>query len=108
MRFPHLKKLLGEQLRASLGPARDEAHDRLAEHHRPVLALEVEELREYAGLLLGLVGFELELAQPKLVALADQVREPVARRMQLEPVADARRDERPAAAVLLHPQVAAT
>src|SRR5688500_3091147 len=101
-----LEELFRKQLRSPLRAAGDEADDCLGEQHGRVLALEVEEFREHAGLLLRLVGLELQLAESELVALADEVLEPVARRVELEAVADAGRDERAAAAVLLYAQVA--
>ena len=64
-----------------------------------------EDVCERAGLRLGLVGPELQLGEAKLPLLGEQVVDPLARRVHLEPVAGVRGDERPAAAVLLHAQV---
>ena len=52
-----------------------------------------------------LVGSQLELGEPKLVSLLEQLRDPFAGRVHLEPVAGVRRDERPAGAALLHRQI---
>ena len=47
----------------------------------------------------------MQLREPQAVAALEQVVDPVARRVQLEPVAGIRRDERAPAAVLLHTQL---
>src|SRR2546423_356325 len=47
----------------------------------------------------------MELGEPQLLLVLEQLVEPVARRMELEPVARVRRDEGTPAAVLLDPQV---
>ena len=56
-------------------------------------------------LRLGVVGEQLQLRQLEHVPRLEQLVEPLARRMHLEPVAGVRGDERPAAAVRLDAQL---
>src|SRR5207248_5520169 len=70
-----------------------------------LLVLEVEQARQRGRLRLGIVGEQVQLGEPQVAGLREQLLDPVARRMQLEPVADAGRDEGPPAAVLLDPQL---
>ena len=53
----------------------------------------------------GIVRLQVQLREPQPVAALQQLVDPVARRVELEPVAGVRRDERPPAAVLLHAQL---
>src|SRR5438067_7489178 len=47
----------------------------------------------------------MELREPQIGLALEEVVQPLARRVQLQPVARVRRDERPAAAVLLDPEL---
>ena len=67
--------------------------------------VQVEQLGERLRLALRVVGLQLELGERERLRVAEQLVEPVARRMELDAVARARRDERPPAAVLLHAQL---
>src|SRR3954470_13478317 len=89
------------ELRPALRAPRDEADERLADLDVAADPLAAEDILERARLRLGIVGLEVQLGQAEPVALLEQLVDPVARRMELEPVAGIRRDERPAAAVLL-------
>jgi glyoxylase I family protein len=93
------------QLRPALGPARHEAHERLADLDVPADALAVEHVRKGLGLRLRVIGLQVEFREAQTVTLLEQIVDPVARRMELEPVAGVRRHERAAPAVLLHAQV---
>jgi hypothetical protein len=89
------------KLRPPLRAAGDEADERLPDLHVAADALAPEDFLERARLRLGIVCLEVQLGEAEPVALLEQLVDPVARRMELEPVAGIRRDERPAAAVLL-------
>src|SRR5207248_6058299 len=58
-----------------------------------LLVLEVEQARQRGRLRLGIVGEQVQLGEPQVAGLREQLLDPVTRRMQLEPVADAGRDE---------------
>src|SRR5579864_3176698 len=92
------------QLRPALWAARREADERLADLDLGADALAAEYVRERVRLAEGVVGLEMDLRESEAVSLADEVVDPVARRVQLEAVARVRGDERAAAAVLLHAQ----
>src|SRR5918995_2209470 len=96
---------LAVQLRPSLRAAGDEADDGVADHHAGAVALGVEQLREHARLRLGIVGEQLQLGQLEDLARLQQLVEPFARRMDLQPVAGVRGDERPPPPVRLHAQL---
>src|SRR5581483_5119534 len=96
---------LAVQLRPTLGPARQEPHERAADVDGVALHLEAEDVGKRTGLRLGLVGAQLQLGKPELALVCEQLLDPLPRRMHLEPVPGVRRDERAAPAVLLHAQV---
>ena len=54
-----------------------------------------------------ILGLEVELGEPELVLLREELVDPVARRVDLEPVPGVRRDERPPARVLLDAEIEA-
>src|SRR5438874_7006980 len=93
------------ELGSALGPAGQEADDRLADRDGVVAHLGAEDVSQRPGLRLGLVRAQLQLRQRENFALPQQVLDPVARRVDLEPVAGIGGDERAAAAVLLHAEV---
>src|SRR5438067_7032175 len=97
---------LAVELRPPLRAAGDEAHERLAHMYAAVgVGLEVEDRRQRVRLLLRIVRLQLQLRHAQVGRSLEQLLDPVARRMQLEPVAGVRRDERPPAAVLLDAQL---
>src|SRR5688572_4617622 len=96
---------LAVQLRPSLRATGDEADDGVADHHAGAVALGVEEVRQHARLRLRIVREQLQLGQLEDVARRQQLVEPLARRVDLQPVAGVRGDERPSAAVRLHAQL---
>src|SRR5215207_763357 len=96
---------LAVQLRPPLRAAGDEADDGVADHHAGAVALGFEQLREHARLRLGIVREQLQLGQLKDLARLQQLVEPLARRMDLQPVAGVRGDERPPPSVRLHAQL---
>src|SRR6185312_5655704 len=100
-----LDEQLAEELRPALRAAADEAHDRVADLHAGAVALGVEDGRERLRLALRIVGLEMELRQLQFVSLREELVDPLARRMELQPVAGVRGDERAPAAVLLDAQV---
>src|SRR5829696_3505640 len=73
------------QLRAALGTAWDEADDGLADHDARAVELRIEQQREHGRLRLGIVGQQLQLGQPQLVARLEQLVEPLTRRVHFEP-----------------------
>src|SRR5438477_3362679 len=101
-----LNEQLAEELGPSLRPAADEPDHRVADLDVGPVSFDVENLRERLGLARRIVRFQVQLRQPQLVALGEELLDPLARRMELEPVAGIGGDERAPAAVLLHPQVA--
>src|SRR5688500_11572296 len=92
---------LGDQLGPALGPTGLEAYERVADEHVGVQPVDAEDLRERDGLLLGVLRPQVELAQPQLVDVAEEILDPLAWRMDLEPVSGLRGDERPLARVVL-------
>ena len=66
---------------------------------------QLEQLGERLGLPVRIVRLQLQLGDREHVGVLEQLLEPVARRMQLDAVAGARRHERSAAAVLLDAQL---
>src|SRR6266404_5685969 len=96
----HLRFELGPSLR----PAGREADEGLADLDVRTDALAVEEVRERVRLALRVVRLQVQLGEAQPVGRAEQLGDPVARRMELEAVARVRGDERAAAAVLLHAQ----
>ena len=65
-----------------------------------VLALfGVEDLRERSRFRCRILGLEVELGEPELVSLFQELLDPLPRWMDLEPVPGTRRDERPASRV---------
>src|SRR2546423_12939902 len=88
------------QLRTALRAARQEAHERVADLHVRADLFALEQLRERACLRLRIVSLHVQLRQPEPRALLEQVVDPVARRVQLQPGTRGRRDERAAAALL--------
>ena len=100
---------LNEQFGVKLGPADgaagDEADDRFAHVEGRFTVVQIEQLGQRFCLPLRVVGPELELGDRERLRVPEQLLEPVARRMELHAVAGAGRDERPPAAVLLHPQL---
>ena len=89
--------------RAPAGPParRAEADDRAADVHGGIVDPEPEDVGEDASLRLRVVRPQLELRDAELRAVIEQLVDPLPRRVDLEPVAGARRDEGAAAAVLL-------
>src|SRR5437764_3403807 len=102
---PRSQEELGVQLRPALRPAWHEADERVTDLDVRADALALEHLRQRRRLRLRIVGLEVQLGQTEPVALLEQFVDPIARRVQLEPVARIRRDERAPPAVLLHAQV---
>src|SRR5882757_8016965 len=100
-----LDEQLRVQLRAALRAPRYEAHERLADLDVGAELCALEYLGQCARLRFRIVRLQVQLRQAQPVALLEQVVDPVARRVQLEPVPRVRRDERPSAAVLLHAQL---
>ena len=92
------------ELRAPARSARHEPKPRIADQHARTVDAEIENLRQRFGLRLRVVRAQVELAEPQLVLRLQQLVEPLARRMELEPVARVGRDERPSAAVILDAQ----
>ena len=92
---------LGDELGPALGPAGLEADERVADEHVGVQPVDAEDLRERDGLLLRILRAQVELAEPQLVDVAEEVLDPVPRRVDLEPVPGFRGDERPLAGVVL-------
>jgi hypothetical protein len=97
---------LGVELWPSLWAVRHEPHDGVADLHRRGRVGHGQQLAKGRRLELRIVGAQLELGEPQILSMVEQLLEPVARWVQLEPVARVRRDERAAAAVLLDAQVA--
>src|SRR4051794_23023218 len=100
-----LDEELAEELRAALGAAADEADDGVADLDVAPVSLEVEDPREGLRLPGRVVGLQVQLRQLQLLALREKVLDPLARRMELEPVAGVRGDEGAPTPVLLHPQL---
>ena len=96
---------LAVQLRAALGPAGDEADERAVDLDLGRVDVEAEQRRERHRLLARVVGAQVQLASRSSSALGEQLVDPVARRVHLEPVAGVRRDERAPARVLLDAQL---
>src|SRR5918995_608617 len=92
---------LGVQLRPALRPARQEPDERVADSDVVPVPLRLEQLHQRRRLLLGLVREQVQLAEHELVGRREQVVQPLARRMHLEPVAGVRGDEGAPAAVRL-------
>src|SRR3954451_11594944 len=88
---------LAVQLGPSLRAARDEADDGLPDRDPAVEDVEAERVPQRRRLQLGLVRPHLQLLEAHCLLLREQLLDPVARRVALEPVAGVRRDERPAA-----------
>lgn len=101
-----LHEQLCVQLRASLRSVRKEAHERLADGDCVPRVRHLEQLSERRCLQLGIVGAQLQLRKSQVLLAFQEILQPLAWWMKLEAVARVRRDERPAPAVLLHPQVA--
>ena len=100
------REALGVQLGPALRPARQEPHERLADLDVAAATPRgSSRSRERRRLRLRLVGSQLQLASRSSSPSREQLVDPVARRVHLEPVAGVRRDERPPAAVLLDAQV---
>src|SRR5438105_2446047 len=99
-----LDKQLGVELRPSLRSLADEADDRVADLDAAVLRRQVEDLAERVGLLHRIVRPQVELREAQDVLGGDELFDPLPRRVELEPVARVRRDERAPARVLLDPQ----
>src|SRR5262249_16948383 len=64
----------------------------------------VEQLAERSSLQFRIVRTQVQLREAKHLLLLEQLVEPLARRMQLQPVTGVRRDERPSPTVPLHAQ----
>src|SRR3954470_11867477 len=96
---------LGMELRPPLRAAGDETDERVADLDVTPDALAAEDFLERARLRLRVVGLEVQFGKAEAVVLLEQLLDPVPGRMQLEPVAGVRRDERPPDAVLLHAEL---
>lgn len=100
-----LAEPLAVELGSPLGAAGQEGDDGVADEHRVSLERGAENVCERAGFGLRLVCTELQLLHVQLFLLREELLDPVPRRVHLDAVARVRRDERPAAAVLLHTEV---
>src|SRR4051812_25218563 len=100
-----LDEQLAEELRPALRAAADEADDGFADLHAGSVAGGVEDLREGLRLARRVVRLEVQLRKPQRVALREELVDPLARRVELEPVAGVGGDERAPAAMLLDPKV---
>src|SRR5205814_7252824 len=86
-----LGSISDEHLRFQLGPALRasgrEADERLADLDLRADPFAVEQLGDRLGLALGIVRLQVDLREAEPVGLGEQLVDPVARRMELEPVA---------------------
>src|SRR4051812_5412998 len=82
-----LDEQLAEELRPALRAAADEADDGFADLHAGSVAGGVEDLREGLRLARRVVRLEVQLRKPQRVALREELVDPLARRVELEPVA---------------------
>jgi len=93
------------QLRASLRSLGDETNHCAADLHGVLPVRNGEQLAERGRLQLWIVRTQLELRQTKLLVLLEQLVEPFARWMQLEPVARVRGDKGAPPTVFLDPKL---
>src|SRR5919109_510662 len=104
---PSLEGRSAEQLGVELGPpgraAREEADDRVGDVNLRAVGDQVEDLGERGSLRVGRLGTQLKLVQAQLVLVREHLLDPLAGRVDLEPVAGTRGDEGAATGVLLHP-----
>src|SRR5262249_12718924 len=100
-----LDEEFAEELRPALWAAVDEADDGLTDFHACPVALGAEGLRGGLPLDRRIVRLQVQLGETKLLALREQVLDPLARRVKLEPVAGVGRHERATSAVLLDTEV---
>src|SRR5437016_2817443 len=89
-----LDEKLGVKLRATLRPLGDEADDGVGDLDAAVPGRQVEQVAERLRLRHRVVGAQVELGEPKDVLGRDELVDPLPRRVELEPVARVRRDER--------------
>src|SRR3954463_10321495 len=108
-RAPFRQTLLREQLAVKLRPSRrafaDEADEGLADLDAVIVHDGVERGRERRRLPTGILGFQPQPGKAHRLAFGEQVVDPLARRMDFDPVADTRRDERPPPRILLDPEL---
>src|SRR3954452_18832428 len=104
-RAPFRQTLLREQLAVKLRPSRrafaDEADEGLADLDAVIVHDGVEQVRERRRLPTGILGFQPQPGKAHRLAFGEQVVDPLARRMDFDPVADTRRDERPPPRIFL-------
>src|SRR5581483_7190627 len=109
VKWSSLGSISDEHLRFELGPplraAGCEADEGLADLDLRADPPAVEELRDRCRLPFGIVRFQVELGEAETVRLAEQLVDPVAGRMKLQPIARVRGHERAPPAVLLHPEL---
>src|SRR5215218_1856150 len=77
------------------------SRENLAVKLRPALRASRDKTGEHLRLAARIVGPQVQLVEAELRRMCNQLVEPVARRVHLEPVTGARRDEGAAPAVLL-------
>ena len=94
------------QLGSALRSVGDEADHGPVDLHGVQRVGDAEQVAQRRRLRRRIVGAEVQLDEPKLAPVLEELLEPFAWRMELEPVAGAGRDEGPAAAVLLYAEVA--
>src|SRR5262245_28041749 len=89
------------ELGPSLGAARQELHTRRADLDRSAArVVQAEQVGERARLLVRLARAQAEVRDREIAAVGQQLLDPRSRRVDLEPVARPRRDERPPAAAV--------
>src|ERR1043165_2323029 len=77
-----LNEQFAEELRPALRAATNAADDRFSDLDVGSVALRVEDVRERLCLAGGVVGLQVQLRQLQLVALREQLLDPLARRME--------------------------
>src|SRR2546421_1455936 len=93
------------QLWTPLRTLREEPHERVGDRDRVTCVRHLEELAQRGGLELRIIRAKLELGELELGLSGEQVVQPLARRVQLEPKSGVRRHECSSPAVLLDPQL---
>src|SRR4029077_11567760 len=88
--WPELDEQLAEELRPALWAVGDEADYGVAHFHACSVALDVEDPCQSLCLPRRVVGLQMQLRQPQLVTLREELVDPLPGRMQLEPVAGVR------------------
>src|SRR5204863_10067834 len=81
------------QLRATLRAVRNEAHERLSDHHVVGGVRHAQQLAERRSFQLRVVRAQVQLGQLQLVSAREEIIEPLAWWMQLQPITGVPGDE---------------